>query len=294
MTKTSPLLLALALLAVGPALADWPTHYTLTGAKGVTGTLELADAGETLLRKREKLDVRLTFGATPETQRELKGTLTLTGDVFRGGLRSTAGLDGRVLGRHASPPWQVELSQGLQLRVRLQRAGKTVTLSGSAPVGARNAANEETIRRFYGAFQRKDAAVMAEQYAPDVHFSDRVFPDLRGAAAGSMWAMLCESEDLRVTFSGVRAGERYGVARWEADYTVFGNPVHNVIDANFEFDEAGEIVRHVDSFDFERWSSQALPGPARFVPSGVLISTIRAGLAVQLHRFRRKQSAAPQ
>jgi hypothetical protein len=36
--------------------------------------------------------------------------------------------------------------------------------------------------------------------------------------------------------------------------------VHNVIDARFTF-VAGRITRHVDSFDFWRWSRQAL-GPA--------------------------------
>jgi hypothetical protein len=34
--------------------------------------------------------------------------------------------------------------------------------------------------------------------------------------------------------------------------------VHNRIDARFEFDAAGLISRHVDRFNFWRWSRQAL------------------------------------
>ena len=40
---------------------------------------------------------------------------------------------------------------------------------------------------------------MAECYASDVHFSDPVFPDLRGPRAGAMWQMLTEAPgDLRI------------------------------------------------------------------------------------------------
>ena len=139
------------------------------------------------------------------------------------------------------------------------------------------------IRRFYEAFSQRDAATMAAQYADDVHFRDRVFPNLHGDQAGAMWAMLCESEDLVVTFSGVRADERYGVARWEARYSLFGNEIHNVIDASFELVE-GKIVNHVDDFDFTRWVGQALPGPSKVLgptPGAVL----RAAPAVRTSRL---------
>ena len=46
--------------------------------------------------------------------------------------------------------------------------------------------NETLIERFYGAFAEKDGAAMASCYAPDVRFSDPVFPDLRGAEAGAV------------------------------------------------------------------------------------------------------------
>ena len=124
-------------------------------------------------------------------------------------------------------------------------------------------ANEDTLRRFYEAFSRRDAATMAACYAPDVQFSDPVFTDLRGPQAGLMWKMLCErGKDLKIEFRDVRADGASGSAHWEAWYTfsTTGRKVHNVIDASFEFRD-GRIVRHTDRFDLYRWARQAL-GPA--------------------------------
>ncbi len=101
---------------------------------------------------------------------------------------------------------------------------------------------------------------MAACYAPDVTFSDPVFPALQGAAARGMWRMLCaRGKDLRIEFSAVQADERSGSAHWEAWYTFTstGKPVHNVIDATFTF-SSGLITSHVDRFDLYRWSRQAL------------------------------------
>jgi ketosteroid isomerase-like protein len=124
-------------------------------------------------------------------------------------------------------------------------------------------ANAELIARFYEAFARRDAAAMHACYAPDVHFSDPVFPDLSGEAARGMWSMLCAAgKDLKIVSSGIDADGTRGKAHWEAWYTFgrTGRQVHNVIDAEFELKD-GLIVRHVDRFDFWRWSRQAL-GPA--------------------------------
>lgn len=101
---------------------------------------------------------------------------------------------------------------------------------------------------------------MVACYAPDVTFSDPVFPALQGAAARGMWRMLCaRGKDLRIECSAVQADERSGSAHWEAWYTFTstGKPVHNVIDATFTFAN-GLITSHVDRFDLYRWSRQAL------------------------------------
>jgi hypothetical protein len=50
-------------------------------------------------------------------------------------------------------------------------------------------------------------------------------------------------------------------ATWEAWYTfsATGGPVHNRIDAEFQFQD-GAIIRHIDRFAFWTWARQAL-GP---------------------------------
>jgi ketosteroid isomerase-like protein len=119
--------------------------------------------------------------------------------------------------------------------------------------------NARLIDHFYASFARRDGAAMAACYAPDARFTDPVF-ELAGAEIGSMWRMFCErGRDLALAWSGVRADDDVGAARWEARYTfsVTGRPVYNVIDAAFTFRE-GRIATHRDSFDLWRWSRMAL------------------------------------
>ena len=78
-------------------------------------------------------------------------------------------------------------------------------------------ANLALIERFYRAFDERDGEAMAACYAPDVRFSDPVFPDLRGARAGAMWRMLTgSSKDLRVELLEHEADEARGSAHWRA------------------------------------------------------------------------------
>ena len=121
----------------------------------------------------------------------------------------------------------------------------------------------ELIANFYEAFDRHDGDAMAACYHDEARFSDPVFPDLDAAGVRAMWRMLTgDADDLRVEFSDIEADEESGRAHWEAWYTFSktGRPVHNVIDATFDFRD-GKIVRHVDNFDFWRWSRQALGLP---------------------------------
>jgi hypothetical protein len=131
---------------------------------------------------------------------------------------------------------------------------------------------------------------MVACYAPDVTFSDPVFPGLRGDEARGMWRMLvARGKDLRLAFSAVQADDRTGSAHWEAWYTFTGTgrPVHNVIDATFTFSN-GLIATHVDRFGLYRWSRQALG------PVGVLLgwtplirNNIRGTAARSLEKFLR-------
>lgn len=146
--------------------------------------------------------------------------------------------------------------------------------------------NEALITRFYQAFQKRDAAGMAACYHADIHFSDPVFPELRGPQAGAMWHMLCSrAQDLRVEFNQVSADDARGRAHWEAWYpfSATGRRVHNVIEARFEFRD-GLIVRHEDQFDFHRWASQALGITGRLLGgTAFLQNKIRAKAATGLN-----------
>ncbi|HEV8159709.1 MAG TPA: nuclear transport factor 2 family protein [Pyrinomonadaceae bacterium] len=126
--------------------------------------------------------------------------------------------------------------------------------------------NEKLIETFYTSFQKLDARAMILCYHPDIRFSDPVFPNLSGAEVGEMWRMLCsQAKNFELTFADIEADERTGKAHWEAryDFSATGRRVHNKINAEFEFQD-GKIIRHKDTFDFWKWSSQAL-GPVGFI-----------------------------
>ena len=120
--------------------------------------------------------------------------------------------------------------------------------------------NAQLLTRFYQAFQRQDAEAMAACYAADVHFSDPVFPDLKGAEAADMWRMLTSrAQNFSLEYSDVSADDHQGRAHWVATYLFSGTGrmVVNRIQANFKFRD-GKIVEHRDHFDLWKWSAQAL------------------------------------
>jgi hypothetical protein len=121
--------------------------------------------------------------------------------------------------------------------------------------------NAQLLTDFYTGFAKRDAGPMRAIYAPDAHFTDEAFPNLRGSGPGDMWTMLCENATgLRIEFRDVKADDTQGSAHWEAWYQFQGKrDVHNIIEAKFTFSN-GKVTRHIDSFDFYRWSKQAL-GP---------------------------------
>jgi len=149
--------------------------------------------------------------------------------------------------------------------------------------------NEELIERFYTAFDAGDGRAMAACYAPDVHFSDPVFPDLRGERAGDMWRMLTEApgSDLRVELLEHDADDERGSAHWRAHYTFSetGRPVVNDVNASFRF-AGGLIAEHRDRFSFHRWARQAL-GPVGLLLgwTPVLRSAVRRRAAARLRDY---------
>jgi ketosteroid isomerase-like protein len=155
-------------------------------------------------------------------------------------------------------------------------------------------ANRETIERLYAAFGERNGAAMTACYAPDAHFRDPAFGDLRGEEVGAMWRMLTgRATDLRVELHEHDAGEETGSAHWIARYTFStGRPVVNDIQASFRFAD-GMIVDHVDEFDFRNWAKQALG------PSGHLVALLpplrkkaRAKALDQLATFRRDETGS--
>jgi SnoaL-like domain len=80
--------------------------------------------------------------------------------------------------------------------------------------------DDALIERFYDAFGRRDGTAMAACYAPNAHFSDPVFTDLRGPEVGAMWRMLTErGADLRIELLEHEEQADRGTARWRAHYT---------------------------------------------------------------------------
>jgi ketosteroid isomerase-like protein len=148
--------------------------------------------------------------------------------------------------------------------------------------------NNDLIERFYGAFARGDGDAMAACYAPDVRFSDPVFPDLRGSDAGAMWRMLTSAPgDVRIELLEHEGDETYGSAHWRAHYTFTqtGRPVVNDIRARFRFAD-GLIAEHRDVFSFHRWASQALGPPGQlFGWTPFLRSAVRRKAAARLAEF---------
>jgi hypothetical protein len=155
--------------------------------------------------------------------------------------------------------------------------------------------NAELVTRFYSAWRAGDHETMARCYADNARFSDPVFPDLDADQVRAMWRMFCASNnEIAVSFGAVEADDERGSANWEASYAFpkTGRQVHNKISASFEF-ESGLIVRHVDSFDFYRWSRMAL-GPPGFLLgwTPMVQGRVQAQAAAQLARFQAEEARA--
>lgn len=119
---------------------------------------------------------------------------------------------------------------------------------------------EELIRKFYTALNNRDAKTMISCYHEDIIFEDPGFGKLKGNKAKAMWQMLCKNaKNFKVKFSQIQANDHNGSAHWEAWYTFSktGRPVHNKIEAKFEFKD-GKIIKHTDHFNLHKWASQAL------------------------------------
>lgn len=154
--------------------------------------------------------------------------------------------------------------------------------------------NEATIHRLYDAFAQLDAGTMARCYAADATFDDEAF-SLRGAREiGGMWKMLCGGTRAKgasvwkLSYRDVRANATSGSAHWDAHYlfSATGRIVDNAIDSRFTFTPEGLIATQRDTFDFWRWSRQALGAPGLLLGwSPMLRKKVRATAAANLATF---------
>lgn len=151
--------------------------------------------------------------------------------------------------------------------------------------------NAATIKKFYSCFQQLDGKGMAQCYHEEIVFSDPVFTKLAGVEAGSMWNMLCsQAQHFTLEFSDIEANDDTGSAYWEAKY-VFSKTnrkVHNRISASFEFKD-GKIVKHIDDFDFWKWSRMAI-GPIGLLLgwSPIIKNAVRKQAAKSLQIYLQK------
>lgn len=120
--------------------------------------------------------------------------------------------------------------------------------------------NEQTIHRFYTAFQQLDYAGMQQCYHPDAVFNDHVFGLLDANETRAMWEMLCKrAKDFSLVFGPVtHLDEEYTTCPWTASYvfTKTGRRIINKITAHMKFKD-GLIIEHTDAFDIYRWTRQA-------------------------------------
>lgn len=150
--------------------------------------------------------------------------------------------------------------------------------------------SQQTIEKLYAAFAALDAKAMAQCYADDAYFDDEAF-SLRGRhQIGGMWSMLIDAikkqgrKDWKLEVRDITETS----AHWEPTYrfSATGRLVHNIIDAEFEFDSQGLIKRQRDRFSFWRWSRQALGLPGTVLGwSGFLRGKVKRTAARQLEKY---------
>lgn len=121
-------------------------------------------------------------------------------------------------------------------------------------------ANEQTIERFYSAFQKLDYATMQACYHAGAVFNDPVFGLLDEAQTKAMWEMLCKrAKNFSLVYGGIKLlDEEYTTCNWNATYlfSKTGRQIVNRITAHMRFSN-GLITEHTDAFDIYRWSRQA-------------------------------------
>jgi ketosteroid isomerase-like protein len=156
-------------------------------------------------------------------------------------------------------------------------------------------ANQDIVKLFYTAFQKKDFMTMQSLYADNATFSDPVFQNLSASEVKGMWEMLLTSStDLKLDFSNIQANGEEASCDWQAWYTftLTGKKVHNMIHAEFVIRD-GKIISHRDHFDLYRWSRMAF-GISGIVLgwTGFMQGKVRSRARHRLDSFMQKKKAS--
>jgi ketosteroid isomerase-like protein len=146
--------------------------------------------------------------------------------------------------------------------------------------------------QFYTALAARDWQAVGRLYADDARFDDPAFVGLDAAQVRAMWRMLLTraGDDFRVSYEVLADTPEAAQVRWTAHYTFSqtGRPVVNVITAQMSLRD-GRIVRHLDTFDFFRWSRQALGLPGWLLGwTGFLRGKVQAQVRRTLAAFMQK------
>jgi len=102
-----------------------------------------------------------------------------------------------------------------------------------------------------------------------------------------MWEMLLSQKkaNLKISFTNIEASAESGKAEWTAKYVYGKRKVINTVKAAFKFKD-GKIIQHTDTFDFWKWTRQALGTPGYLLGWTAFIkSTVQTTTNKKLDKF---------
>jgi len=81
---------------------------------------------------------------------------------------------------------------------------------------------------------------------------------------------------------------------WHADYKLNGNPIHNDVTATLTIDDEGKVVKHVDSYSWDKWSAQAFPSLHALSAWPFIQGAVKLGVAATLQFESWKTNLTPE
>lgn len=158
-------------------------------------------------------------------------------------------------------PQQVPAPHAVQLDVGNAALAEQLGLSSTGP-GASGAAG--VAEAYIQAGTVHDTEALYNLFSEDATFSDPIFGDLD--AMGNLGKLGTEHDGSGATIrydpdyevSPSDDGNHRVTLRWEADYELLGQPIHNEVVTTLIVDSQGKIVSQVDDYDKAAWLDQAL------------------------------------